>query len=332
MTSTPTAASFAHAFALGNPVEPLAFVQHTVSRTWRLTTDTGSYLAKELWPGDDPHWTGQLADRMAFEQQALQAGIRMPTPMPPVESAYGWAGRIGGMGAYRVYEWMPVRHPRASDDMTDWLAATLAALHRLRPAGSAIQADWRWDGLVDEAIWKHLLEAAIDQRKPWADTLGGRLVAITALTARLWEAWRAAADDTITHRDFEPTNVLLTADGPALIDWDSVGYASATLEAGCVAVSFSGDDPRRIQRVLGAYRDNGGQVADLGDDLFLQPIARRLSDLKSEITIALGERASHGNRLDPATLDQTLADAIDDLLEETARLTTLGRSLNVRHH
>lgn len=329
MTSTRTAEAFAHAFDLGNPMEPLAFVQHTVSRTWRLTTDTGTYLAKELWPGDDPHWTGQLADRMAFELQALEAGIRMPTPMPPVESAYGWAGRMDGTGAYRVYGWMPGRHPHAGDDLTDWLAATLAALHQLRPAGSAIHADWRWDGLVDEATWDRLLEAATDQHKPWAGTLGQRLIPITTLTARLWDAWRAAADDTITHRDFEPTNVLLTPDGPALIDWDSVGYASTTLEAGCVAVSFSGDDPRRIQRLLEAYHHGGGQLADLGGDMLLQPIARGLSDLRAKITIALRERASHRDRLDPAALDQTLAQAIDDLLEETARLTAIGRSLNL---
>lgn len=325
----PTAASFARAFGVGDAVEPLVFVQYTVSRTWRLTTDTGTYLAKELWSGDDPYWTGQLADRMAFEEQALQAGVRMPVPLSPVDPAYGLAGRIDGSGAYRLYSWMPGRHPTPEDDdISDWLADTLTILHRLQPAGRAVQADWRWDGLVDEATWHQRRAAAVDQHKPWADTLHRRFTALIDISARLVGAWRTASDDGITHRDFEPSNVLITADGPALIDWDSVGFASATLETGCVAVSFSGSDTDRIRRVLEGYRHRGGQLAELKGDVLLQPIARRLSDLGSAITIALGERASHRHRSSPAVLDQTLSREIESILEQASRLTTIARSFD----
>lgn len=94
----------AEAFDLGKPVGQLVPVQHTVSQTWRMTTDQGSYLVKQLWPDADPEWAVQLNDRKSFEQRASAAGIRTPRTVPPFYPAFGWAGRVAGRGAYRVTE------------------------------------------------------------------------------------------------------------------------------------------------------------------------------------------------------------------------------------
>ncbi|NEA33727.1 phosphotransferase [Streptomyces sp. SID13031] len=57
------------AFDLGAVDGELTPVQHTVSRTWRLNTGTGSYLVKELWPAEAPFW----ADWLSFGVQHQRA-------------------------------------------------------------------------------------------------------------------------------------------------------------------------------------------------------------------------------------------------------------------
>ena len=87
------------------PVSPLILVQHTVARAWRLDTTAGSFHVKQFWTDQDPDWAPELIGRMELERQAISAGIAAARPIDPVAPAYGWAGRVAGHGAYRVYEW-----------------------------------------------------------------------------------------------------------------------------------------------------------------------------------------------------------------------------------
>jgi aminoglycoside phosphotransferase (APT) family kinase protein len=318
-----TADDVADAFALTRPAAPLAFVQHTVSPTWRLTTSDGDYLVKELWPAEDPPWAAELGERAEFEQKAVSAGVATPRAIGPVHPAVGHVGRIHGHGAYRVYEWVDGTPADPSGvDLAPWLGATLAALHAISPYHRAVGPDWRWDDVASPEEWRSWSARADEQQKPWAAALAARLPAITELSDRLPRAWRRAADDVVSHRDFEPFNVLLTENGPMLIDWDSVGVCSATLEAGCVAVSFSADDPARCAAVLDSYLAHGGQLADIGDDLFMAPVARAMSSLAVKVQTSLGIRP-RGRRTD-SDLDQRIASKIDDVVALAERCTQLG--------
>jgi len=70
---------------------------------------------------------------MEFERQAISAGIAAARPIDPVAPAYGWAGRVAGHGAYRVYEWVDNRPLTAPDDIAGWLGRTPWTESRVSP-------------------------------------------------------------------------------------------------------------------------------------------------------------------------------------------------------
>lgn len=328
--SAPSAESIAEAFDLGRPVAQLTQVQHTVSRSWRLDTSAGSFHVKQFWAEDDPEWARQLVDRMEFERQAMAAGIGVVRPIDPVTSAYGWAGRVEGRGAYRVYEWVDNRPLNPDDDITDWLGGTLAQLHRLRPIGEPPDLAWRWFVSHPRACWESWIATAVEQGKPWTSTARERLGDILELGRRDDRAFLAAADHVITHRDIEPYNVIMTANGPILIDWDSVGPDSATVETGHAAITFGYDDAARVHRILDAYTAAGGEIADLGGDLLIRTAARQRSDIVGLIRYSLGLRSPAGWMI-RVNADQRITEWLIDLPRLIAALSKTGASY-IRSH
>ncbi|WP_233712264.1 phosphotransferase [Kribbella turkmenica] len=98
----------------------------------------------------------------------------------------------------------------------------------------------------------------------------------------------------MSHGDLEPHNVLASADGPVLIDWESVACESATLEIGRAAAGFGADDPARISRVLHEYVDSGGVLAPIGDSLFLRKVSLHLCHLAERLDVEVGKEPAPG--------------------------------------
>jgi hypothetical protein len=321
----PSAESIAEAFNLGRPVAQLTQVQHTVSRSWRLDTRAGSFHVKQFWADDDPEWAPQLLDRMEFERLAMTAGIGVVRPIDPVTSAYGLAGRVEGRGAYRVYEWVDNRPLSPDDDIADWLGGTLAQLHRLRPIGDPPDLALRWFVSHPRARWESWIATGVEQGKQWTSIARERLGDILELGRRDDRAFLAAADHVITHRDIEPYNVIMTVNGPILIDWDSVGPESATVETGHAAITFGYDDPDRAHHILDAYTSAGGQLSDLGGDLLIRTAARQTSDIVGLIRYSLGLRPPAG-WMTPIDADQRITEWLTDLPGLIASLSKTGTS------
>lgn len=90
------------------------------------------------------------------------------------------------------------------------------------------------------------------------------------------------------------------------------------LEVGRTAVAFAYGDPRRVRRLMAAYRARGGEVTNLGRDAFLQSAALQLGHIAELIMVANGDRA-------PVTLKLVIRPLSLALAWQKADVDTRGR-------
>ncbi|MGW7684757.1 phosphotransferase [Kribbella sp. NPDC054772] len=316
--------SIANAFGLGRPVEPLTPVQHTSFETWRLRTASADYLVKRLWGLEDPPWWTRIEQGMALESAALSQGLPIARPVEPRDPAFGYAARVDDLGTVRLYNWIDHRTLIDADDVASWLGRVAAALHSLMPLTDE-QPEWRWWGVFPRDRWEEWVLLGRSQGKPWADALHRQVGFFDELGRSIQAAFTAADDQVLSHGDLEPYNVLVSADGPVLIDWESVACESATLEIGRAARSFGGDDPVRISRILQAYVDAGGVLAPIGDDLFLRKVSLRLCHLAEELDVQVGKESATG-WMQGRDLDALISEHVDALPQVVADLRRLAAS------
>lgn len=317
-----TADRLAQAFGLttaGAVLEPL---RHGDFPTWKLITADGRYVVKELAPAAADFPRAYVERAMGLEQYASDAGIRTATPLVPVRPEAGWCTKITGHGWYRAHRWVAHQPVRAGEQITGWLGQTMATLHRLMPNQPAPGLTIR--GVRPNEIWREWIAEAERHGRSWAGPGRARLPFIEELSDRLRNLYARVPDWVITHADLEAHNILITRDGPVLIDWDTVWRFSAALQAGHAAFRIGEGRTDRIRAILDAYIDAGGRADWPGADLFLSAAAQKLAALGILITEQLGSRPvpRWAGTEDP---DRQIADRFDrlpglvDELDEQAR-------------
>jgi Ser/Thr protein kinase RdoA (MazF antagonist) len=315
LNGTVAADLVAAAFGLGRPTGPLTPLTFRSSQTWTIKTPDGRLLIKHV-PAED--WRDDFARAMRFEEQALAAGIAMGRPVLPPTPALGCAVEVEGLGLLRAYEWIDGRPLADTDDVSAWLGRTLATLHRIEPAGTSAGAP-NWYRMHEPDLWAGWLREGERLGKPWAPALRDRMADI--LSAANWvERVFVQADDLVmTHRDLEPWNVLMTGDGPVLIDWDVAGPDSARLEAAQATLSFSTraglPDPAVVRRTVQAYVDNGG-AAFSGEDVVVRRVGLRLGRLAERLRMSLGQQPTGSQKV--ADIDARATERISDMPEFAA--------------
>ena len=315
----------AEAFDLGKPDGPLIPVQHTVSQTWRMATDRGSFLVKQVWPDADPHWAPQLDGRMAFEQRASAAGIRTPTTVLPIHPAFGWTGRVAGRGAYRVTDWIEHRKVTDDDDLADWLGWTLATMHSFESYTGGLEPPYY---VHDAEQWQEWAAEAAGLRRPWATELADHLDDYLAISARLHTTFLEVGDHVITHRDIVPFNVLITRTGPVLTDWEVIGPDSASLETGFAAVTFGRRNTGYVRRILDSYRTNGGALVEgLGENLFAHKLGSELGRLAAVLRDTLAGHPIRAWQTRYSDTDEGVTHLIQEVLTTAERVDTLATEL-----
>jgi Ser/Thr protein kinase RdoA (MazF antagonist) len=249
------------------------------NRVYRLTTDGGSYAVKELLnPWREPRWLAWLDAAWRFELTALAAGIAMPAPVPgPSGGCVAWVEQRGSAEPVpvRLHTWVEGTQPGpapVTGPTANWAGRTLATLHLLgiRAADRSLfpVPDTR---TADE--WPDLVSAARLARAPWADQLAAVRLAVAEIAALARAAGHRPGDEVMTHGDVDQKNILLTADGPVLCDWDVAAPMVPARELADVAMSLAGWEQQEIGReVLRAYRAAGGPATgirpcDLGQSL-----------------------------------------------------------------
>lgn len=320
--------AIAAAFGLARPVDSLELVQHTSFKTWRLRTESADFLVKRLWGMDAPAWQPRIADAMTLEADALTRGLPIARPVTPVRPAFGYAARIAELGTVRVYDWVEHRPVATSDDLTSWLGSVVAALHQLRPLPAAVQPEWRWWGVFPAARWAEWIRAGQQRGFRWTKPADDQLSFITELSERIRQTFAATADQVLSHGDIEPYNVLMSADGPILIDWESVACESATLEIGRTALTFGGEEIEPISRVLQAYVDGGGQLAAVAENLFLRSVSLKLCHIAERIGV-MTEGDTPPGWMAGEDLDARTADDLAALPAMVDRLNRLAQACAV---
>lgn len=249
----------------------------------------------------------------------------MAEPIPPNDPLVGWLTRINERH-FRAYGWIEHRTLRPDDDVADWLARTMARVHRMEPQRQVGLPDWWRESILPRATWEDWFAEAERRNKPWSSLGLERLPSILEMSARIEELCEVAPDCVQTHGDFKPHNMLMTPTGPVLVDWDSVRVDSAALEAGRVAYIFGAGEPEPIRRILRAYAAAGGDVTWAGQDLFLSVVRHDLSGLTARIAVSLERMPATWWMGDSHTIEQDIAETLRTMPDKIQQLRSLASS------
>lgn len=320
----------AEAFDLGRPHRPMTPGSPSSQETWRLDTDSGSFLVKRFWRGPELPWRVSLERTMEFEAVALNAGIDSPPPIMPRTPQFAAAASIDGLGVFRAYPYLEHRSLELDDDITDWYAATLARIQQLEPPLAHAPAPPWWYSQfpsVPVGQWRSWLDEGRRLGRPWVGAMVERIDTLVELTNRVVEAFAAGAPWVMSHRDVETWNILMVSDSggwrPMLVDWDVAGPDSAALEAAHVLTEYAtfgreSPDADRLRRGIEVYRGEGGAALDAATDILARRIGMRVAHIAARVRSSLGATSADVQaRADAALLDylESLPGFVADVAE-----------------
>jgi Ser/Thr protein kinase RdoA (MazF antagonist) len=299
-------------FGLGRPTEAMVLHQHTSLRTWQLRTSEGSYLVKEIWESRPPYWSRKARAMTDYEQLARRRGI----PIPRGYAADGqMLSQIDDVGAYKVYEWLDHGFLKVDTRLGGWLGRTMANLHSLDYEDPDLTSASQWFGLFGRATWNTWLEAARRRRLDWHSHLRESLPCILDISDQVAAAWKSRSDMVVSHGDLEPSNVLDTNTGSYLVDWESVGWESASLELGRTLFAFGEHDLAFSRSLLDSYCEAGGRPPQIDESFGMRAVARKLGNL-TELVRASVEAAPLTGWMQSAS---AIPRAVDELILTTSR-------------
>jgi Ser/Thr protein kinase RdoA (MazF antagonist) len=251
------------------------------NRVYRLDAGRRRYAVKELrnsWAHS--RWQDWLAESWSLEREAIAAGVAAPQPVPNPHdgSCFAWVSRrdpMLPMAAVRVHQWVQARAfglGPVDPQVARWAGRVLAALHglQIRPRDRTVfpvpdtDTASRWPELTDRAersgvAWAHLLQAAAP--------------AVTLIAELARSAGYLPDQEVMTHGDIDQKNLIASASGPVLCDWDLAVPLVPRRELADVALSLACWDDFSIAReIVSSYRRAGGDdipvdSSDVGQSL-----------------------------------------------------------------
>ena len=231
-------------FGLGPVVGyPIGVVGGWSHHLWRLETDAGSFAVKELVPATSSWWAERLEEAIQLEQAAWAAGtVPMAEPIPVAGS--GWlVGAVllrGHEHRYRCHRWVegtPCMELSPSEAASASVGAGVAAIAALGLDGGTSTSCAASDALN---AYEATVAEAKRQGAGWADELDRLKPLVEELRADLADLAGRAEPLLIMHRDVDPKNASMRADGAvALFDWDYSGPVLPGAELLGAALSFA---------------------------------------------------------------------------------------------
>ena len=283
----------------GRAVELVELPGPSSNRVYRLTTDSNRFAVKEvLNPWGDPGWRDWLDVAWRFELQAYAAGVEMPEPIPnPVDGGcLAWIdGPDGDLLAVRLHRWAdgkPHDSGPASRRVAEWAGRVLATLHELDPRPVAVAGLAPRDRETLER-WPELVSLAQDARARWTGLMVQAEPVVETIAALAETAGEDGEPEVMSHGDIDQKNIVLSAAGPVLCDWDSAAPHAPRQELVDVAMSLAGWKRFHIARaVIASYEEaSGRQVAVRSADLGPSMLSS-LDWIRFNIERALGVRTA----------------------------------------
>lgn len=312
----PDAQTVCRTFGLGDAVggiRPLPGLSS--AEVWALDTVDGAWVVKAMRPVD----SGQLRSmRRAgqLEAAAYAAGVTVARPVPPrAADAVGlWTPLTGDERYVRVSERLSGAPPSAPADerLAAWLGRTVAAIARLGLPGDVnepgvydvtARADWeRW---LDEAAAADVLDRAGRQ------ALSG---AVLAATDVMNEARAQSPAFLLAHRDISVANVLVTTNGPVLLDFDHAGpevswweLVHHTFLFACRRLGVDPPVPAAVRTAVAAFSADAGEVGPADPSAFAGLLRGMLEWTALSLWLALGPDAPRGPHTGPGRREAAVA-------------------------
>lgn len=297
------AATVSERYGLGTATAMTRAHRGEMGRIWRLVTSHGVFAAKEFFWGADE---AMVAREVDFCRSAIAAGIRAPACVPTKSGSF--TALVGGK-TVRVYEWVDGKAvEKPTVDIARWVGRTMAILHSLEhPADGQVVEPWYTAiPAIDELA--ALAGRARSMKLAWGDTLDDALPRIERLVRSLPDD-QANSAPIYCHHDMDPQNILLTNDGPCLVDWDDAGPAYPERELLTTLYSWGSGDPRLASEMAGAY---GVDRRSVGYGAFWELVAGNTNYVKVQAELAL----------DPDVADDMRSHANDVVARAIAGLPT----------
>jgi Ser/Thr protein kinase RdoA (MazF antagonist) len=257
---------------------------------WRVTTERGSWMVKTHEAPEARHLHGMLVSS-ALELAAYRAGAAMPRPVGRPDAEAGLWHRVGDTYV-RAAEWVEGTPPPVNTRaLGAWLGRTMATIERLDlPGDPSAEGAYVLHPMADWHRWIDAGAAAgVLDRAETAEVKATVAEATGLVEAGLRSASAAGQVFRVVHRDTNARNILLTARGPVLVDFDSAAPEVPWWEAVYQALDFARHDmPGMVHTVLDAFVEAGGARGPAEPEAFAGLVRGVLSGFAHHLRLAAG--------------------------------------------